>query len=172
MAETSDGPISLGLPLPFQIAQLNSALAAQSKAIMSRYVDLNLAQGRVLRLVARNVANTTTSVRKAAAIDKSQFSKALSVLVNLGYVELLPYPEDKRQHLIKLTSKGHAAHDRIAPELDVREKFLLAELSQEEQNALRKAIKVLAKVSQMMDFTTAATVSGQDRLGDDNGVKD
>lgn len=155
----SDGAIDLDLPLSFQIAQLHSALNAQAKAIISRHGDLNLAQWRIIRLVAWGIADTTTSVRKAAGIDKSQFSKTLSVLVEQGYARSLPYENDKRQHRIELTEKGRLAHDRLGPELDARQKHLLASLSPEAQSVLHDAIKALAKAAEKTDFGIAAEPS-------------
>ena len=117
---------------------------------------MNLAQWRIIRLVAWGIADTTTSVRKAAGIDKSQFSKTLSVLEQKAFVRLLPYEEDKRQHLIELTETGRAAHDELAPELNARHKHLLAALSAEERAVVHDAIKALAKAAEKTDFKAAA----------------
>lgn len=152
----ADTAIDLGLPLAFQIAQLHSALNAQAKAIIAKHGTLNLAQWRILRLVAWGIADTTTSVRKAAGLDKSQFSKMLSALAAEGYVKVLPYPNDKRQHLIKLTDKGHNAHDKLGPELDARQQHLLGALSPEEREMIHGAIRALAKAAQTIDFSPSA----------------
>lgn len=149
----ADTAIDLGLPLAFQIAQLHSALNAQAKAIIAKHGALNLAQWRILRLVAWGIADTTTPVRKAAGLDKSQFSKMLSTLAAEGYVEVLPYTDDKRQHLIKLTDKGNHAHDRLGPELDARQQHLLGALSPEEREIIYSAIRALAKAAQTTDFS-------------------
>ncbi len=156
MAKTeSDSAIDLGLPLAFQIAQLHSALNAQAKAIIARHGTLNLAQWRILRLVAWGIADTTTRVRKAAGIDKGQFSKMLSLLEKDGHVEILPYPDDKRQHLIRLTEKGRAAHDRLGPELDARQQHLLKALTPQQREIIQSAIRALARAAECTDFTQA-----------------
>jgi len=151
--------IDVDFPLPIQIAQLHSALNVQAKAIISQHGDLNLAQWRIIRFVALGIAASTTSVRKAAGIDKSQFSKTLSVLQDKGFVRTRPYAQDKRQLLIELTDKGRAAHMQIKPELDARYRHLLAALDTNEQGALRDAIQKLAKATEKTDFTNLADVS-------------
>ncbi|GAA6208534.1 hypothetical protein NBRC116601_18270 [Cognatishimia sp. WU-CL00825] len=150
---TRDSAIDLDLPLSFQIAQLHSALNAQAKAIIARHGNLNIAQWRIIRLVAWDIANTTTTVRKAAGIDKSQFSKTLSVLEREGFVEILPYEDDKRQHLIVLTTKGVEAHDRLGPELDARHQYLLASLNDDQREMIHEAIKALSEAAETTDFS-------------------
>lgn len=162
MTNAPESAIDLGLPLPFQIAQLHSALNAQAKVIISRTGDLNLAQWRIIRLVALGIANTTTAVRKASGIDKSQFSKMLSVLEEKGYVELRFYAEDRRQHLIELTKKGRMVHDRLGPVLDTRQRHLVAALSEQEQALIQNAIRVLAKAAEKTDFIIPDLASEED----------
>ncbi|MCP9483853.1 MarR family winged helix-turn-helix transcriptional regulator [Shimia sp. CNT1-13L.2] len=152
MTNSRDSAIDLGLLLPFQISQLNSALNAQAKVIISRYGDLNLAQWRIVRVIALGIENTTTPVRKATGIDKSQFSKMLSVLEKKGYVVLHPFESDKRQHVIELTQKARDAHERLGPVLDARQQHLIATLSEEELAVIYKAIRVMADAATKTDF--------------------
>lgn len=152
MTNSDDSAIGLGLLLPFQIAQLHSALNAQAKVIISAYGDLNLAQWRIVRVVALGIENTTTPVRKAAGIDKGQFSKMLSALEQKGYVVLHPYEDDKRQHVIELTDKARKAHERLGPVLDERQRHLVASLTEDELAVIYKAIKVMADAAQKTDF--------------------
>lgn len=156
MARRDDNAIDLGLHLPFQIAQLHSALSAQAKVIISRYGDLNLAQWRIIRVVALDIANTSTAVRTAAGIDKSQFSKMLTLLEDKGYVILHPWAEDKRQNVIELTEMARKAHDRLGPILDARQQHLVATLTEEEQAVVRKAIRAIAAASSKTDFDIPA----------------
>lgn len=152
MSKMGENAIDLGLHLPFQIAQLHSALSAQAKVIISRYGDLNLAQWRIVRVVALGIANTSTAVRNAAGLDKGQFSKMLTVLEAKGYVVLHPWDEDKRQNVIELTEMGSRAHDRLGPVLDARQKHLVATLTEDEQEVVRKAIKAIAAATTKTDF--------------------
>lgn len=162
MTNSPDSAIGLGLLLPFQIAQLHSALNAQAKVIISGYGDLNLAQWRIVRVVALGIENTTTPVRKATGIDKSQFSKMLSALEERGYVSLHPYDEDKRQHVIELTEKARLAHDRLGPVLDERQRHLVAALSEDELAVIYKAIKVMAEAAEKTDFDIPSPVVEED----------
>lgn len=163
MTKRAENAIDLGLHLPFQIAQLHSALSAQAKVIIAPYGDLNLAQWRIVRVVALDIANTSTAVRKAAGIDKGQFSKMLTVLEKKGYVILHPWEEDKRQNVIELTEMAIKAHDRLGPLLDARQKHLLATLTEEEQATVRKAIKAIAAAATKTDFDIPDPVADPDQ---------
>lgn len=145
----------LGLHIPFQIGQLHSVLNAQAKVILARHGDLNLAQWRIIRIVALGIADTTTAARKTLGIDKSQFSKSLSNLEKTGYIQVLPFEFDKRQYRIELTEKGRKANDRIGPELDARQTHLVASLSEEEQATFQKALKALAEAAKKTDFAVS-----------------
>lgn len=146
------GTIDLNLLLPFQIAQLNTRLNAQARAIIARHGSLTLPQWRIIRLVGTKVAYTSTSVRKAAGIDKSQFSKTLNKLVEDGFMTQAPVKEDKRQLKLSLTPKGQAALDGLAPELDARNQHLLKSLTQNQRSAIFAAIQSLAEASKKTDF--------------------
>lgn len=162
MTQPSDKATGIDFPLSFHIMQLNSAVNAQSKAIISRCGDLNVAQWRIIRVVAWGIADTTTLVRKTAGIDKGQFSKTLTLLVEAGYVELLPYPQDKRQRQIVLTDKGQAEHARLGPELDARQNYLMACLSPQERETIKSAILTLTEAAKRTDFTAEASGAAGD----------
>jgi DNA-binding MarR family transcriptional regulator len=98
------------------------------------------------------VATGSTAVRKAAGIDKSQFSRTVNALVEDGYVEVHQSSEDRRQFEISLTPKGRAAHERLAPELDARQRHLLDALSPAERAVIHSAIRALARAAEQTEF--------------------
>ena len=146
-------PIDTNQLLPLQVAQLHGLLNAQAKAIISRHGSLTLPQWRIIRMVGTGFAETSTAVRKAANLDKSQFSKTLAALANDGYLTLSPYDEDLRQIRVQLTDKGRLAHDRLAPELDARHEHLLSALTPEQRETIYGAIQALAEAASTTEFS-------------------
>jgi len=138
--------------VPFQISQLSTALNAQAKKIISRHSDLNLAQWRILHLLCWKVADTTTGVRKAAGIDKSQFSKSVRCLADLGLIKMLSFEKDRRQHQLVVTARGRKLHARISPEIDARRAHLMSAISVKEQQMLFSVIKRLEAAADKTDF--------------------
>ncbi|WP_417843526.1 MarR family winged helix-turn-helix transcriptional regulator [Thalassospira sp.] len=153
---TKKGPVKGGfdidLLLPFQITQLSTRLAAQARRIIARHGHLTLPQWRIIRIVAAGVARNSTAVRKSTGIDKGQFSKTVNALVAQGYILTLPNEGDQRQFEIALTVKGQAAHDRLAPELDARQRHLMAALTPEQRAVIFPAIHALAEAADTIDF--------------------
>ncbi|PTX00014.1 MarR family winged helix-turn-helix transcriptional regulator [Pararhodobacter aggregans] len=149
-----ESAIELRLPLPLLVFQLHSLLNAQARALISKRGNLSLAQWRVLRLISLDVAHTSTALRKLMGIDKSQFSKEISQLIADGYVTSAPYEADRRQQLLAMTDKGHAAYARIAPALDARQAHLMGALTDTQRNVMFEAIKALAEAAQRHDFDT------------------
>lgn len=147
-----DSAIELRLPLPLLIAQLHGLLGAQARTLISRHGPLNLAQWRVLRLLSLETARTSTGIRKLVGIDKSQFSKEVSALVEMGYITTAPCETDRRQQTLSLTDKGRGAYANIAPALDARQAHLLAALTETQRDVLLKAIGALAEAAQRTDF--------------------
>lgn len=147
-------PLDKTLLLPFQIAQLNAELSAQARAILARHGDLTLPQWRILWLLSNGVASTSTRVRKAAHIDKGQFSKTLNTLLEKGLVQLEPYAQDKRQFAISLTKKGCATCALLAPEMDARQAHLLAALTAPERELISHAIEALSEAAKRHEFLT------------------
>ena len=151
MGKTSE-PIDLDRLLSFQIWHLHSLLNAQARAIISRHGSLTLQQWRIMRVVESDVARTSTGVRKALHLDKSQFSKTLVALSDGGYVTLTPYEEDLRQFAIKLTEKGARALRRLEPELEARNAHLLAALPAEQRETIFATLEALSKAATKTDF--------------------
>ncbi|WP_114090410.1 MarR family winged helix-turn-helix transcriptional regulator [Thalassospira profundimaris] len=150
--EPVTGGFDINLLLPFQITQLSTRLAAQARRIIARHGDLTLPQWRIIRIVAAGVASRSTAVRKSSGIDKGQFSKTINVLVDQGYILTRPCAGDQRQFEIVLTPKGHAAHERLAPELDARQRHLMAALTPDQRAVIFPAIRALAEAAETIDF--------------------
>ena len=126
--------------------------AAQARRIIALHGDLTLPQWRIVRIVAAGVARNSTAVRKSSGIDKGQFSKTVNALVEQGYIITRPSAADQRQFEIALTDKGQAAHRRLAPDLEARQRHLMAALTPEQRAVIFPAIRALAEAAETIDF--------------------
>jgi DNA-binding MarR family transcriptional regulator len=93
--------------------------------------------GRHDGLAARDVAERT-------AMDKVAVSRALSALVERGFVLRATAREDRRASRLRLSAAGRRVHDEIVPLAIEHERRLLARLSREEQRWLVRLLDVLA----------------------------
>jgi DNA-binding MarR family transcriptional regulator len=72
------------------------------------YGDIRPTHGCVFRFV-RDEGMRLTRLAELAGITKQSTGELVDDLVNLGYVERVPDPEDRRAKLIRLTDKGRTA---------------------------------------------------------------
>ena len=138
--------------LSFQIVQLTAKLNVQARAILARHGDLSVPQWRIIRVIGMGLATTSTPIRKAAGIDKSQFSKTVNVLVGKGLVAAKPCAEDRRQSALELTAPGWAIYRRIGPEMSRRNEHLLASLSPRERATIHGTLRALSAALERVEF--------------------
>ena len=70
--------------------------------------DMGRAHHRVIYFVGRNPDIMVSDLLNILNITKQSLSRVLSRLVDDGYIQSTPGPEDKRQRLLSLTEKGDA----------------------------------------------------------------
>ncbi len=145
-------PEPIEMLLSFQIVQLTAKLNVQARAILARHSDLSVPQWRIIRVIGMGLATTSTPIRKAAGIDKSQFSKTVNVLVEKGLVAARSCAEDRRQSTLELTSRGWTIYRRIGPEMSRRNEHLLASLSARERATIHGTLRALSAALERTEF--------------------
>ncbi|CAO3359435.1 MarR family winged helix-turn-helix transcriptional regulator [Azospirillum palustre] len=158
LTNQQDSEDGLNLPLPMLISQVNSALNAQARAVLSHFGPLNLAQWRIMRLVGTGIAETSTPVRKVIGLDKSQFSKELNALIGHGYITTRTFERDKRQQRLELTQQGRDALERLLPVLNQRHEHLMNAMQPEQRAHIRGALAALEEAAKKIDFETIVKI--------------
>lgn len=148
--------IEAAFPLSFMIHQLEMKLGAQARALIAKHGDLTLPQWRIIRVIGMDAADGSTAIRKVLGFDKSQFSKTVSQLQARGLVEVLDHPTDRRQFRLAVTNEGRLVLDRLTPELDARNDFLLQALSPEERAIIRSALQKLSVAAEITDIPSGS----------------
>jgi DNA-binding MarR family transcriptional regulator len=111
----------------------------------SGYGDIRPTHGCVFRFV-REDGMRLTELAELAGITKQSTGEMVDGLVELGYVERIPDPEDRRAKLIRLTERGKKAQEAgfaIFAELEERwaERF-----GAERMEALRETLEEIAAI--------------------------
>ncbi len=157
-----DDPFNIDVELGFLFAQLHIALNAQARSVIARHGDLTLAQWRIIRLVASGQFQGSTGIRKAACIDKSQFSKTVHLLEKNGYLLVSEHSDDKRQFNLALTPKAERAHTKLVPDLSKRNAHLMNALPPEQRKTIVQTIKTLITAADVSDFSSHSAPPDQD----------
>ncbi len=69
-------------------------------------------------------------------------SRALRQLREKGWIEDAPDPENRRRKPVRLTKKGHAAHDRLQPSFEEVASALVGNLTKTQRKQFRKSSRL------------------------------
>ena len=131
--------------LPYR---LSVAADAVSRFIARHYLakwDLGMAEWRLLAAVGRFGVLSPTAAGERTAMDKVKVSRASASLVASGLLRQTQDPADGRGRLLRLTRRGTALYEDIAPTGKEIEEVLMAGLSRTEWRALHRALGKLSE---------------------------
>lgn len=79
-------------------------------------------------------------------VTKQALSQTTDILVNRGYLNRRPDPDDRRRNVLELTERGRQLVDTVVAAMDEVDRQLAEEISPEEYAAMRKGLAALARV--------------------------
>lgn len=85
-------------------------------------------------------AITQGEIVELTGIDKHRISRLVDELLNLGLVEKSINPDNKRQNLVQITSKGQGVMNRVKEVMLAMEKEYTQDIPQEEVDVALKVI--------------------------------
>lgn len=83
---------------------------------------LTMSECHVLLAISEQKETTTVELSKELAIDKSNLSRIIDVLIKSGYVERITSKKDRRYSKIRITSKGKTKSNEINKSANVHYK--------------------------------------------------
>lgn len=148
--------------LPLQVAMLHGKLNAQARKLLGQVTDLTLPEWRVMRLIGLDIGNSSATLRRAALMDKGQFSRTLTSLIERDLIVAQASAQDQRQWHLELTAHGQRTYAELAPTFDARQAHLTAALTPQELQTLIVAIDKLGIAAQAdITIETKEAVSSQ-----------
>ena len=133
--------------LPYRLSVLSNTISRKIAEIYDREFGLNIWQWRVMAVVGEAPGVSATEVTQRTAMDKVAVSRAVSGLIELGYMTRGASADDARRSVLKLTSQGQAIYDQIVPLALGYEKELLKGMDKRELDDLQSALTHLASIT-------------------------
>ncbi len=138
-------PLELERFLPYRLSILSNTV---SQAIACEYqarFDLGVTEWRVIAVLARydGAGLSARELAERTAMDKVAVSRALARLAATGRVLRRTHRGDKRRSVLRLSARGWAIHDAVAPRARAHERALLARLDAGERECLERIIDKL-----------------------------
>lgn len=97
--------------LSFTTALLSDRIAQSYEALFG----INIPEWRVIAWVAEKGSITQQQIGAQTRMDKVTVSRAAIALTDRGLLQRLPNKDDRRSHLLALTTEGERLHAAIAP---------------------------------------------------------
>ena len=136
--------------VPFR---LNRLAAEFSAALSSEYRDrygLDIPEWRVLATLGlRNEACSAQYISYCTRTHKSTISRAVTALMARRLVERIENEDDRREFVLRLTSRGRVLYESLIPRLKRKEREIMSCLSSREQ---RDFARLLGKIEDSLDL--------------------
>lgn len=104
--------------------------------------DTTMPQFRVLSYL-NEAPLTVSDIARVRRVSFQSAGELVQALVERGWIERIPNPNDRRQSLLHLTESGKQAYERAQSHMVERLSDLLASLSQDEQDMIQNAMRLL-----------------------------
>ncbi|HEY1505604.1 MAG TPA: MarR family winged helix-turn-helix transcriptional regulator [Stellaceae bacterium] len=137
--------------IPFRISALAGHMTrALGRVYAETSFQLLAPEWRILSALGRFGAMAASDLRARTDMDNVRVSRAISSLLERGYIRRETDPFDRRHSLLRPTVTGEAIYTEIAPRIEAAEAEILASLTDEERTSLKTIISKLER--QMADI--------------------
>lgn len=138
-----DSTLELSRFLPYVVVNLGKRLSEGLASTYQRDYDLSVHQWRVLANLQASGNLTAKEVCRETRMDKVKVSRALTGLLEKGWIKKEPHPTDLRAQIVSLTAAGSRVVSNVIPRALDWENALLASLGEDERKAMVAAIEKL-----------------------------
>ncbi len=140
-------PLRLSTFLPFRLSVLSNTVSRRIADLYDREFGLSVWQWRVMAVTADTPGISATEIGQRTEMDKVAVSRAVAGLIEVGYLERRPAPQDARRANLHLTPAGLDVYALIVPMARAEEERLVSALSDSEQAELEQLMGKLARAA-------------------------
>lgn len=115
---------------------------------LEEHYQITLSQFRVLTMIGRFGTTASHEVSVLSGLNPMGVSRAVSALLERGWIKGTPDPRNKRRVLLELTKRGRDLHDRmLMPSTRMVAEYLFEDMSDSELRALNsKFVAMIQRV--------------------------
>ena len=129
--------------IPYQLAVVAESVSKAFSKTYAKRFGITIAQWRVLAAVGRESNCTASSIVEHTAMGKVQVSRAVSILIDKGYIKSRVDSRDRRNSILAFTNKGRSIYIQIIPAGITFERELIKIFTQEEIQQLNHLLSKL-----------------------------
>lgn len=114
-----------------------------ANTLLTKKFNLNFIHFKILIILYQHPEFNQKDLSKCMFFTESGISKTIATLKELKYLEAVENPENRREHLLKLTSSGKNIIEKAFKEFAKDTQKLFSSLNQQEAAVLNTSIKKL-----------------------------
>jgi len=134
----------------YRFSMISKMLAQHTLLYVEREFGLNLAEYRVLAVLANHEKSSIRDIAAHTQMDKAHVTRVLTDLMARGLVTQIVDQGDRRLRVVDMTSAGRAIMARTVPYMVERQERMERSLSALELRILWKALSVLSDEASRM----------------------
>ena len=139
--------LTLSSFLPYRLSVLSNTISRAIAEMYDREFGLDIRQWRVMAVLGETPGLSASEITARTAMDKVAVSRAVSGLIELGYLTRQASPDDARRSELCLSPVGDTVYRQIVPLALKYEQDLLQKLSEQDRNQLEQTLSRLAEAA-------------------------
>ncbi len=130
------------------LQDINQKINHRVRSTKSALNNLTILQIQALRLIHTQNQTTTTDLSRTFQVSKPSASALVDRLVENGWIQRTPHPQDRRTILLTLTKKGMEKLDSICDHRSKITKIVLKSLNKKEKQTFAQ---ILEKINNTLE---------------------
>jgi DNA-binding MarR family transcriptional regulator len=126
-----------------RLLKLNNRLMAPFSTHLSHRHNISLNEFRLLMAIGRLGASASHELAEHTGVNAMSVSRAVQTLERHGRITIEPDPHNRRRKVLKLTPEGRRLYEIMRPQTHTVANYLLAELSDADQEKLDEVVRKL-----------------------------
>jgi DNA-binding MarR family transcriptional regulator len=126
-----------------RLLKLNNRLMAPFSTHLSHRHNISLNEFRLLMAIGRLGASASHELAEHTGVNAMSVSRAVQTLERHGRITIEPDPHNRRRKVLKLTPEGRRLYEIMRPQTHAVANYLLAELSDADQEKLDEVVRKL-----------------------------
>lgn len=147
----------------YRFHMISRALGQQMLGHVAREYGLNIAQYRIMTVLANHRSPSVRDIAAHTDLDKAQVTRALASLAKRGLANQRIDSRDRRLREVRLTAAGAAMIDELEDFVVARQKRLERRLTPGQLEVLWKAMAILSDEIDRMQSSSEQTGPGRPR---------
>ena len=137
--------------LPYRLSVLSNTMSSAIAAHYKKRFGLTIPEWRIMAVLARQPGLAAAEVAERTALEKVAVSRGVARLMLTGHLKGTTVRKDMRRVSLRLTPRGRAVYEQVAPWALAYQQAVLARLSPAEISTLDTALARLDESARAVD---------------------